>query len=325
MWFPQAGIEANPLVIFVVGFLTAAVLGQVGLTGGFLTLPYMVSLLGFDSPYVTPTNMVGNINALGGIYGYIKEKRMAWPLAITGGLGAVLGAFVSPVIRLRLLSDPRPFRLVIGLMMLFLAGRLLYETTNRFLKNRGEVKARQARFAEHVAQIKAERQKRLASGLPAGAVLKTTHISLGRVSCNFWDEDFEFQPLTVFTAGFIIAIIGSVIGVGGAFLMVPFLVSVVGLPIYIIAGATITFTFTNAMMGIVAYYTVAPLMGTSPVPPDWLMGLILAAGGLVGSYIAARTQRYFPEKALKVILGIAIGSWGWLYILNFFVKLPFRV
>jgi uncharacterized membrane protein YfcA len=45
-------------------------------------LPFQVSVLGFTSPAVSPTNLVYNIFAKpGGVYRYVREGRVVWPLA----------------------------------------------------------------------------------------------------------------------------------------------------------------------------------------------------------------------------------------------------
>jgi uncharacterized membrane protein YfcA len=77
MHFPVSGVECAvwlpPLVAFLVALLTT----PAGISGAFLLLPFQMSVLGFVSPSVTPTNLVFNIVATpGGIYRYIREHHM---------------------------------------------------------------------------------------------------------------------------------------------------------------------------------------------------------------------------------------------------------
>jgi hypothetical protein len=61
-----------------------------GPSGAFLLLPFQMSVLGFVSPAVSPTNLIYNIVAIpGGVYRYIREERMVWPLAIATMLGTL--------------------------------------------------------------------------------------------------------------------------------------------------------------------------------------------------------------------------------------------
>ncbi len=79
--FPVSGVDTwvfiPPLVAFVVSTFTS----MGGVSGAFLLLPFQVSVLHFTSPAVSATNFVYNIVAIpSGVYRYLKEGRMAWPL-----------------------------------------------------------------------------------------------------------------------------------------------------------------------------------------------------------------------------------------------------
>ena len=66
-----------PVVAFIVSFFTS----MAGVSGAFLFLPFQMSILHFTSPSVSATNSVFNIVAIpSGVYRYIREGRMAWPL-----------------------------------------------------------------------------------------------------------------------------------------------------------------------------------------------------------------------------------------------------
>ena len=49
---------------------------------------------------------------------------------------------------------------------------------------------------------------------------------------TFFGVEFNFNPLIPVVGGFCIAALASFLGVGGGFLLVPFLTSVAGLPMY---------------------------------------------------------------------------------------------
>jgi uncharacterized membrane protein YfcA len=66
------------------------------------------------------------------------------------------------------------------------------------------------------------------------------------------------------------------------------------------------------------------LTGVS-TPPEWGFGLFVASGAVFGAWLAAKTQRFIPEKYLKPMLGTITGIVGILYMVNFFYPLPFRI
>jgi uncharacterized membrane protein YfcA len=102
MVFPTAGVEIFPLIPFLVAFVVSFFTSMGGVSGAFLLLPFQVSVLGFTSPAVSPTNLVYNIIAIpSGVYRYIKEGRMAWPLAWVIIAGTLPGVFLGAIFRIK--------------------------------------------------------------------------------------------------------------------------------------------------------------------------------------------------------------------------------
>jgi uncharacterized membrane protein YfcA len=126
MFFDVAGIWVPlwvpPLVAFFISFFTS----MVGVSGAFLLLPFQMSVLGFVSPSVSATNLVFNLVAIpGGVWRYRQEKRMDWPLAWVIAAGSLPGLLAGWWLRLHWLLDVRTFKLFVGLLLLWLAVRLL--------------------------------------------------------------------------------------------------------------------------------------------------------------------------------------------------------
>jgi uncharacterized membrane protein YfcA len=128
MHFPVSGVDVNPLVPLLVAFVVSALTAPAGVSGAFLLLPFQVSILGFTSPAVSPTNLIYNVVAApGGVYRYVREQRVVWPLAGVVILGSLPGVFVGAVLRVTYLSDPGSFAVFVGFVLLYLGTRLLYE------------------------------------------------------------------------------------------------------------------------------------------------------------------------------------------------------
>ena len=74
MVFEASGVEVSPLVPVFVAFGISFFTSMGGVSGAFLLLPFQMSVLGFTSPAVSPTNLVCNIVAIpSGVYQYIRE------------------------------------------------------------------------------------------------------------------------------------------------------------------------------------------------------------------------------------------------------------
>ena len=104
--------------------------------------------------------------------------------------------------------------------------------------------------------------------------------------------------------GLVAGLVGGVYGLGGAALIVPWLVSVERLPLARVAGAGLVTTMVTSVLGL-ATFALAELAGIGRADaPRWIEGLALGAGGLAGAVVGARLQPQVPVPALKVLLAV---------------------
>src|SRR5665647_621042 len=193
MYFPVSGVDVLPIIPPMVACLVSSLTASAGVSGAFLLLPFQMSVLHYTSPSVSPTNLIYNIVAIpGGLYRYIKEGRMAWPLTWSVVTGTLPGVFFGACIRIRYLPDPKTFKLFVGLVLLYLGYQLLSEVMGWNKKVKERNKMMQDKFAEQVAKLKEENSSRIAAGLPAEAVVKTKSISWKRIEYEFWGETYSF-------------------------------------------------------------------------------------------------------------------------------------
>ncbi len=290
--FPVSGVETYiflpPLVAFCISFFTS----MAGVSGAFLLLPFQMSVLGFTSPSVSSTNLLYNLVGIpGGVYRYIKEGRMVWPLTWCIILGTLPGVLCGYYIRITYLPDPKNFKFFVGVVLLYIGYRLLLSIKNRSVKPTAELRKN---FG-----------------------IEEISFSLGRVSFRFLGERVSFSAPVVFFFSLFVGIIGGIYGIGGGAIISPFLVSFLNLPVYVVSGAVLMGTFITSLSGLIFYSTI-PLRGGVTAPPDWLLGILFGIGGLCGMYIGARVQKYIPEKTIKLILAVVILIVAGKYILQFF-------
>lgn len=322
MLFPVSGVEVNPFIPPLVAFLVSAMTAPAGVSGAFLLLPFQMSALNFTSPSVSPTNLIYNIVAIpGGLYRFIKEGRMAWPLTWVVVAGTLPGVFLGSWIRIQYLPDPRAFKLFVGSVLLYLGIRLVFEFTGGAKNKKTQNKALENKFKDRVEQIKSETNKRLAAGLPADAVIKTRSFSLKRIEYDFWGETYSFGTTTIFILALVVGLIGGVYGIGGGAIIAPFCVSILSLPVYTVAGAALAGTFITSIAG-VAFYSVLAVtaVGASAnVSPDWALGALFGLGGLLGTYTGAYFQKYLKEGIVKGVMAALIVFLALRYIIQFFI------
>jgi uncharacterized membrane protein YfcA len=319
MLFSVSGVKTYifipPLVALVVSFFTS----MGGVSGAFLLLPFQMSVLHFTSPSVSATNFVYNIVAIpSGVYRYLKEGRMAWPLTYVIIIGTLPGVFIGYYIRILYLPDPKTFKFFVGCVLLYIGIRLLYEITGKASAGKSKMKALEEKFKERSKKLKEQQKGRVASGLPPEAVVKTISASLTRIEYEFWGERFSFSTIAMFLLAFIVGMIGGTYGIGGGAIIAPFCVAVFHLPVYTVAGAALMGTFLTSFAG-VFFYSVIPAKSGMVTSPDWLLGFLFGAGGFIGIYLGARFQKFVPQKYIKLMLGIIIVFLALRYIVQFLV------
>jgi uncharacterized membrane protein YfcA len=292
VYFPVSGIETYifipPLVAFTISFFTS----MGGISGAFLLLPFQMSVLGFITPSVTSTNFLFNvIGTPGGVYRYAKECRFVWPVAILIVAGIIPGVLIGYYIRVTVFPDPGTFKFFVGIVLLLIAFKLLKDALN------GKAAATQnsCTLTDRVEEASIE--------------MKTTRF-------NFKGAAYSFATATLLGLALAVGIIGGVYGIGGGSIIAPFLITFFKLPVYAIAGAVLLGTFVSSLAG-AAFYSLIPING-AVAAPDWLLGILFGAGGLLGMYLGARMQKYASEKWIKLMLGTVIIIVASKYILKFF-------
>jgi hypothetical protein len=321
MYFPVSGIEVQPALPLVVAFVVSFFTSMGGVSGAFLLLPFQVSVLGFVSPAVSPTNLIFNIVAIpSGVYRYIREGRMAWPLTWVIILGTLPGVLIGAIIRIKYLPNPRAFKLFVGCVLLYIGGRMLYELVQKKGVGKEKIKAMEDKFKQRVAQMRQEQKAKVASGLPADAVVKTVSASIRRIEYEFYGETYAFNTWVLLLLTFIVGIVGGTYGIGGGAIIAPFLITFYSLPVYTIAGSALMGTFLTSIVGVGIYTVIAPIYAHTglAIAPDWKLGILFGVGGFAGMYCGARAQKFVPGKVIRCILGLLITFLALRYVLQYF-------
>ncbi|EPR41214.1 protein of unknown function DUF81 [Desulfovibrio sp. X2] len=312
MHFAVAGIDVAPWVPPLVAFCISFFTSMGGISGAFLLLPFQMSFLGYTNPSVSATNQLFNIVAIpSGVYRYIREGRMVWPLTWVVIVGTLPGVFLGAIARVRWLPDPRNFKMFAGLVLLYIGLRMVRDLTCR----KGDKAAAEKRFQELVAAHR-KRAKETCEPLPTTRVLAW---NLRHVSYEFYGERFTVSSPGIFLLSLVVGVVGGVYGIGGGSIIAPFFVSVFGLPIYTVAGAALMGTFVTSVFGVAFYQAIAPFYPHMSVAPDWSLGLLFGAGGMLGMYLGARCQKFVPARAIKwglaavIVYTAAKYVVGWLF------------
>lgn len=320
MLFPVAGIEVAPWLPFLAGFTIAFFCSMGGVAGANLVLPFQMSVLGFVTPAVTPTNHIYNLVAIPvGVYRYIKEGRMVWPLTCVVIAGTVPGVLLGVVLRVKYLDNPVHFKLFAGVVLLSI-GYLMV----RSLLKRDDPKSEKGSSEKRFHELMAKQRKNNRSGctnegsetekLPQVVV---EHFGLRSVDYTFCGEKISAPTMGIFSLSAIVGVVGGIYGIGGGSIIAPFFVAVFHLPVYTIAGACLMGTFLTSFTATIMFQVVSFCQANTTVAPDWLLGGLLGVGGMIGMYSGARLQKYVRAKLIKWILTFVVVFAGGRYVVGY--------
>ncbi len=168
-------------------------------------------------------------------------------------------------------------------MVLLIGGIIFYNST--FKSRSGNKKAGEA------AKSGGNAEEGAAQGV------RILLLSIRRITLTFNGIEFSFNPVLPVIGGLVIASISSFIGVGGGFLYVPFLTTIVGLPMVVVAGTSALAVLLSMMTSIFSYVVIK---GT--FISWWLIGTEMV-GVFVGAMIGPRTQKYPGNMAETFVCG----------------------
>lgn len=116
------------------------------------------------------------------------------------------------------------------------------------------------------------------------------------------DVSRTLKPRVMFAISFGVGVIGGVYGIGGGSILAPILIAL-GLAIDRAASASLAVTLVTSVVGVITF-TLLSLQSSENVAPDWMLGLFLGIGGLIGAQIGLSVRPHVSEVLLRRTLGV---------------------
>jgi uncharacterized protein len=282
LYLPIADLSVNIFLLLAMGLAVGFVSGMFGVGGGFLMTPFLI-FIGIP-PSVAVASVASHITAssFSGALSYRRRRavdvQMALILLSGGLLGTTSGVWIFT--KLRAIGQ---LDLLIGfsylIMLTAVGGLMLIESVRAMARARQQKPNPLRQSGAHT----------WVHGLP--------------VKMRFKHSKIYVSIIPVCGIGYVIGVVGAVMGIGGGFLLVPML-------IYFLRMSTTTVIGTAAVLttSTMAVATVMHALTNHLV--DGVLALVLMVGGVIGAQFGARSAHNMPAERLRFLLGLLILAVG---------------
>lgn len=301
----------------LVGVLIGIASGLLGIGGGTVMVPIFRLAFGMSATMSTATSLFAIIpTSISGAISHVKGKTCIPALGIAAGLG---GACMSPIgVWLAQLSPD-------WLVMLAAALIIGYSAINMFKKafklrpagrpaagvdaaaspstqssGAPEGSRTEVRVASATARISGTGETLADSSATSDSSSATPSLtSLGEpaVSAPTADDSSlsRKQLLQGAAIGLVAGLASGYVGVGGGFIMVPLMLSIIGIPMRKASGTSLIAVMILAIPGVIEQGIIGNI--------NYLAGIAIVIGTIPGAVIGARLVTKVPERTLRLLFG----------------------
>ncbi len=285
IYLPIAQVNIDIFFLLFVSLAVGVLSGLFGVGGGFLMTPFLI-FMGIPPVYAVP-NEVNNILATsvsGSLTHWYKQTldyKMGLMIVSGGVAGTILG-----IMTFTFFSEIGKISIIISLLYMYLlaiVGTLMlidgYREKNQMKK---KILIKQKLHDHNWFQ-----------GLPFRMRFPKSKL-----------YESAFTPILL---GLIVGFVAAMMGIGGAFLMVPAMIYIVGMPVKLIPGTSLFVTiFISAIVTILHAFNYGSI--------DLFLVIPLILGSIVGVQLGQKVGQFLDSTELKslfamllVCVAIAIG------------------
>ena len=278
-FLPIAQVEINLLFIFGLSLVVGILSGLFGVGGGFLMTPFLI-FLGVPPIYAVPneaSNILGT-SVSGSTTHYLKgtlDYKMGFMIVIGGTVGTILG-----IITFSYFKDIGKINVVISLAYMYILAIL-----GTFMLIQGVSEIDKAR--KKITERKKLHKHYWIHGLPLRMRFKKSQL-----------YESAFTPIII---GLIVGFIAAIMGIGGAFILVPAMIYIIGMPTRLIPGTSLFVTiFVSAIVTILHALNYGTI--------DLILVTVLILGSIIGVQFGQKIGEKIDSSEFKTILAILLLS-----------------
>jgi len=291
VYLPIAGVSVNIFLILILSFIVGLLSGLFGVGGGFLMTPFLI-FLGIPPTYAV-ANEANNIlaSSVSGSLTHWFKQTLDYKMGLMIVSGGVVGTIIG-ILTFTYFKEIGKINLIISLAYMYvlaIIGTLM--------------------LTEGVKEIDRVRKK---------IFLKK------KLHSHYWIHGLPFRmrfkksklyesALAPIVLGLIVGFIASIMGVGGAFLLVPALIYIIGMPTKLVPGTSLFVTIF-----VTAFVTILHAFNYQTI--DIILVIILISGSIIGIQIGIKVGEYLEASELKTLMAILFLSVGVAVAYNTFFR-----
>ncbi len=276
-FLPIAEVYVSLPLIFFLSLFVGVLSGLFGVGGGFLMTPFLI-FLGIPPAYAVPNeaNNILGTSISGSTTHYLKgtlDYKMGFMIVIGGAVGTVLG-----IITFTYFQDIGKINIVISLSYMYI---LAIIGTMMLVQGVTEID----RARKKIVIKKKLHDHYWIHGLPLRMRFKKSKL-----------YESAFTPIII---GLFVGFIAAIMGIGGAFILVPAMIYIIGMPTKLIPGTSLFVTiFVSAIVTVLHAFNYGTI--------DLMLVIVLILGSILGVQIGQKLSEKVDSSQFKTILAILL-------------------
>ncbi len=276
-FLPIAEVFVNLPFLFFLSLFVGVLSGLFGVGGGFLMTPFLI-FLGVPPAYAVPNeaNNILGTSISGSTTHYLKgtlDYKMGFMIVIGGAVGTVLG-----ILTFTYFKDIGKINIVISLSYMYI---LAIIGTMMLVQGVSEID----RARKKIVIKKKLHYHYWIHGLPFRMRFKKSKL-----------YESAFTPIII---GLFVGFIAAIMGIGGAFILVPAMIYIIGMPTKLIPGTSLFVTiFISAIVTILHAFNYGSI--------DLILVSVLICGSILGVQVGQKIGEKVDSSEFKTILAVLL-------------------
>ncbi len=281
VFLPIAQVFVNPIEILILSAIVGVLSGLFGVGGGFLMTPFLI-FLGIPPAYAV-ANEANNILATsvsGSTTHYLKntlDYKMGLMIVIGGAIGTSLGIFTFSYFK-GIGKIDTVISLAYMYILAIIGSLMLVESLGEIDKAKRNILVKKKLHVHYWIH-----------GLPLRMRFPKSKL-----------YESIFTPIVI---GLVVGFIAAIMGIGGAFILVPAMIYIIKMPTKLVPGTSL---FVTIFVSVIVTFLHSFNYGSI----DLLLVFLLVIGSIIGVQIGQKLGEKIDSSGLRALMAILILAVG---------------